>query len=77
MSYTNGVHTGKSNTLYMSYAEATRATIKSSVTSPQKCVGGTQNPEVPGRASRMVLLRATGFSHLMVATVYVRQSDRL
>ena len=53
VSDTNGVHKGKSNVCYRSYAEATRVMIKS---------------EVPGRARRTRFPRDTGFSNMMTVT---------
>ena len=46
----NDAHTDNNNACYRSYAEATRETIKSPMASPQDFVGGTRNPEVPGRS---------------------------
>ena len=48
VSDTKYVQTGKTNTRYRSYAKSTRENIKSSIASPQECVGGNQNPEVTG-----------------------------
>ena len=61
----------------MSYAEATRETIESSMASIQECVEGTQNLENSGRSKRTVLTRVTGFSHMTSLMVSVRQSDRI
>ena len=55
----NGIQTGKPNAHYRSYNESTRATIKSSMASPQEFRGGTQIPEVPGRSQITGLQIAT------------------
>ena len=77
MSDKNDVQTGKTNSRYRSYAEATRETIKYSMGFLQECVGGTQNPEVPGRDQRTVFPISTGLSHMMSVMGAVLQSDRL
>ena len=46
----NKLPTGQTNSLYSSYTETTRSTIKSPIDSLHKCVGGTHNPKVTGRA---------------------------
>ena len=71
------VQTGNTNARYSSYAEATIATIKSPMDSPQECVGGTQNPEVPRRAKIMEFLITVVFSCMASVTGAVRQSESL
>ena len=71
------IHTGGTNTYYISYAESTIATIISHMASPQECVGVTNNPGVPGRVRIMGFARITGVSHLTAVTGAVRQSDRI
>ena len=73
----NDINTGKSNACYSSYSEATKSTIKSIVASLQYCVGGNQNPEVPGRYQRTVFPRYPLFSCLTALMVAVWKSYRL
>ena len=52
MSDTTDVHTVNTYACYRSYSESNRETVKYPMDSPQDCVGGNQNPEVPGRDQR-------------------------
>ena len=45
-------HRGKISARYISYAEFKISTIKYTMASPHQCVGGTQNPGFPRRASK-------------------------
>ena len=45
--------------------------------SMHECVGGTQNPVVPGRSQRTKFLRVMGVSFMMEAIGYVQQLDRM
>ena len=73
----NGVQTGNHNACYRPYDESARATIKSSMASPQECVGGTQSTEVPGRDRSTVFPIAMEFSHITAVAGAVRILDRL
>ena len=71
VSNTNNVQACNNNYRYRSYAESNISTIKSSMASLQVCVGGTQNPEFPGRSKITVFPRAMVFSHMTAVTVAV------
>ena len=73
----NSVKTGNCYSCYMLYTEATRATIKSSMDSPQECVEGTHSPKVPGRNQRTRLPRNTEFSCLTAETGSIRILERI
>ena len=77
VSDTNGVHKVNSNACYMSYDEANRATIKSSVALLQECFEVTNNSEVTGRDQNMGLPRSMELSNMVAVTGDVRQSDRV
>ena len=55
------VQTGKTNNRYRPYVKATIPKIKYSVVSPQECVGGSPEEEVPGRSRRTGFLISMGF----------------
>ena len=69
-----GIHTGKTDVRYRSYAEANRETINPPMDSPHERVGGTQNPEVTGRDRRAGFSRATRLYYLMEVMGSVRKS---
>ena len=68
---------GRSNTCYISYTDATRATNKYPMDLPQEFVWETQNTGVPKRTQRMVFPIITGVSRMTAVTGAIRHSYQI